>query len=97
MLLNFLFNTLFLGLALGFTIINSVPNTVHGVSLPQPSLQVEVPGSKVMVQAAGLDVALNLPNTHLDLGAMPTVSATLNTDNQGRPDDKNNSQEGTLI
>ena len=50
------------------------------MSFPQPSLQVEVPGSKVMVQAGGLDVALNLPNTKLDLGSMPTFSATLNTD-----------------
>lgn len=33
-----------------------------------------------MVQAGGLDVSLNLPNTHLDLGSMPAVSATLNTD-----------------
>ncbi len=40
----------------------------------------QVPGSKVIVQAGGLDVALNLPNTKLDLGSMPTFSATLNTD-----------------
>ncbi len=40
----------------------------------------QVPGSKVIVQAGGFDVALNLPNTRLDLGSMPSVSATLNTD-----------------
>jgi hypothetical protein len=34
----------------------------------------------VIVQAGGLDVALNLPNTQIDLGTMPTFSATLNTD-----------------
>lgn len=42
----------------------------------------EVPGSKVVVQAGGLDVALNLPNTKLNLGSMPTFSVTLNTDSQ---------------
>ncbi len=39
-----------------------------------------MPGSKVIVQAGGLDVSLNLPNTKLDLGTMPQFSATLNTD-----------------
>ncbi len=34
----------------------------------------------MIVQAGGLDVSLNLPNTKLDLGSMPTFSATLNTD-----------------
>jgi hypothetical protein len=34
----------------------------------------------VIVQAGGLDVSLNLPNTKLDLGTMPQFSATLNTD-----------------
>ena len=43
-------------------------------------LYFKVPGSKVIVQAGGLDVSLNLPNTRLDLGSMPTFSATLNTD-----------------
>ena len=30
------------------------------------------------MQAAGLDLSLNLPNTKLDLGSMPKVSANLN-------------------
>ena len=46
-LLNYLFNTLWIGLALGFTIVNDVPNTIHGVSFPQPSLKLKVPDSKV--------------------------------------------------
>jgi hypothetical protein len=31
-----------IGLALGFTIDKDVPNTFHGVVVPQPSLKVEV-------------------------------------------------------
>jgi len=77
-LLNFFFNTVWIGLALGFTIVHNVPNNVQGISIPQPSVKVEVPGSKVFVQAAGLDLSLNLPNTKLDLGSMPKVSANLN-------------------
>lgn len=41
-LLNFFFNTVWIGLALGFTIVHHVPNTLHGVAIPQPSLKVEV-------------------------------------------------------
>ena len=40
--LAYAFCSLWVGLALGFTIVNAVPNTIHGVSLPQPSLKVEV-------------------------------------------------------
>ncbi len=40
--LSYAFCSLWVGLALGFTIVNAVPNTIHGVSLPQPSLKVEV-------------------------------------------------------
>lgn len=79
-LLNYLFNMLWIGLALGFTIVYHVPNTIQGVTLPQPSFKVELPGSKVIVQAGGLDVAVNLPVQKIDLGSMPAVSATLNTD-----------------
>eukprot|EP00095_Tigriopus_kingsejongensis_P005092 maker-scaffold159_size295958-snap-gene-1.38 protein:Tk05092 transcript:maker-scaffold159_size295958-snap-gene-1.38-mRNA-1 annotation:"conserved hypothetical protein" len=78
--LNYFFNMLWIGLALGFAIVYHVPNTIQGVTLPQPSFKVEVPGSKVIVQAGGLDVAVNLPVQKLDLGSMPAVSATLNTD-----------------
>lgn len=79
-LLNFVVNMAILGVTLGYTIMHKVPNTFHGVSIPQPSLKVEVPSSKVIVQAGGLDVSLNLPNTKLDLGSMPTFSASLHTD-----------------
>lgn len=41
-LLNHTFDMLWIGLALGFTIINNVPNSIKGVSLPQPSLKVQV-------------------------------------------------------
>jgi len=41
-LLNFFFNTVWIGLALGFTIVNYVPNNVQGISIPQPSVKVEV-------------------------------------------------------
>jgi hypothetical protein len=41
-LLNFIFNTAWIGLALGFTIVHNVPNTLHGVAIPQPSINVEV-------------------------------------------------------
>ncbi len=34
----------------------------------------------MIVEAGGLDVSLNLPNTKIDLGEMPTFSASLNTD-----------------
>ncbi len=40
--LNYFFCMLWIGLALGLTIVNDVPNTFQGVSLPQPSLKVEV-------------------------------------------------------
>ncbi len=32
------------------------------------------------MEAGGLDVSLNLPNTKIDLGSMPTFSASVNTD-----------------
>ena len=41
-LLNFFFNTVWIGLALGFTIVHNVPNNVQGISIPQPSVKVEV-------------------------------------------------------
>ena len=41
-LLNFFFNTVWIGLALGFTIVHYVPNNVQGISIPQPSVKVEV-------------------------------------------------------
>ena len=49
-----------------------------GSSLVTTRKWFQVPGSKVFVQAAGLDLSLNLPNTKLDLGSMPKVSANLN-------------------
>jgi hypothetical protein len=47
-------------------------------------MSLQVPGSKVIVQAGGLNVALNLPNSKIDLGAIPSFKATLNTDSMDR-------------
>jgi hypothetical protein len=79
-MLNFIVNMSILGVTLGYTILHRVPNTIHGVSLPNPSIKVEVPSSKIIVETGGMDVAVNLPNTKIDLGSMPSIDATLNTD-----------------
>ena len=44
LLLNFLTTMAILGSALGYTILHYVPNTIRGVVLPQPSVQVQVIG-----------------------------------------------------
>lgn len=34
-----------------------------------------------MIKTAGMDVSLDLPNSNVDLGSMPSTSANINTDN----------------
>jgi hypothetical protein len=40
----------------------------------------QIPDSKVFIGAAGMDVALNMPKTKMNLGSMPAMTATLNTE-----------------
>ena len=40
----------------------------------------QIPDSKIFIGAAGMDVALNMPQTKMNLGSMPAMTATLNTD-----------------
>jgi hypothetical protein len=43
-------------------------------------LNFQIPDSKIFIGAAGMDVALNMPKTKMNLGSMPAMSATLNTE-----------------
>ena len=45
-----------------------------------PNFSLQIPDSKIFIGAAGMDVALNMPQTKMNLGSMPAMTATLNTE-----------------
>jgi hypothetical protein len=107
MLLNFLSHSLIIGLALGYTIKNNIPNTIQGLKISNPSIKVQViylrfrfkkavivicyvyfnnynplqvPDSKLSISAFGLNLGLKMPKSNIDLGSMPAMNASVDTD-----------------
>lgn len=70
MILNFLSHSLVIGLALGYTINNNIPNTIQGLKISNPSIKVQV-----------TDCCGNVSKIYLNLLAIyyrcPTVNSVL--------------------
>ena len=81
LILNYLVNMTILGVSLGYTILHRVPNDIHGVTLPKVNINVIMPNSQIKAETGGLDVAINLPETKIDMGSMPSMKVNLSTQN----------------
>ena len=80
LILNYLVNMSILGVTLGYTILHRVPNDIHGVTLPKVNINVIMPKSQITAQTGALDVAINLPESKIDMGSMPSMKVNLSTE-----------------
>ena len=84
LILNYLVNMSILGVTLGYTILHRVPNDIHGVTLPKVNINVIMPKSQITAQTGALDVAINLPESKIDMGSMPSMKVNLSTESSDR-------------
>lgn len=78
-ILNYLVNMTILGVTLGYTILHRIPNDIHGFTISNPSINVLVPSSKLIVETGGMDINVKLPDQKINLASMPSVNASFNT------------------
>jgi len=58
-----------------------VPNTYSGLEMASLGVQLEVPETEVLVKSlSGMDIKVRLPITHMDLGGMESMQATVDMD-----------------
>ena len=79
-MLNYMVNMSIMGVTLGYTVLHRVPNQIHGITISNPSIYVNVPSSKIDVETGGMDVSIKLPNQRINLASMPSVDASFNTE-----------------
>ena len=76
-ILNYLVNMSILGVTLGYVVLHRIPNDIHGLTISNPAIVVNVPSSKITVNA-GVNLALNLPQQNINLGTLPSMDASFN-------------------
>ena len=84
LILNYLVNMSILGVALGYTILHRVPNEIHGVTMPKVNINVIMPKSQITAQTGALDLNINLPESKIDMGSMPSMKINLSTEASDR-------------
>ncbi|TRY75084.1 hypothetical protein TCAL_10801 [Tigriopus californicus] len=77
---NYIMNMSIIGIALGFTIHQNVPNEIHGIRFHQPNQTVVISGTKVQIPLSGIALNLNLPDQEINLASMPDPYLNLNTE-----------------
>jgi len=77
LILNYLVNMSILGVTLGYVVLHRIPNDIHGLTISNPAIGVNVPSSKIVVDA-GVKLAFNLPQQNINLGTMPSMDASFN-------------------
>jgi len=83
-ILNYLVNMAIMGVTLGYTILHRVPNEFRGITITNPSIKVKVPSSDLKVDTGFVDITMNMPNQDLNLGSLPSIDASFNTESTDR-------------
>ena len=78
-ILNFIVNMSIMGVTLGYVILHRIPNKIHGITVSNPSIGVQVPQSKILINA-GVQLGIDLPKSEINLGEMPSMEIDLNMD-----------------
>jgi len=84
LILNYLVNMTIMGVALGYTILHRVPNDFHGLHLKNPSINVDIPDVGIGIGLGGNVIKIKMPKNQLNLGEMPAMDASFNTDESDR-------------
>lgn len=79
LILNFIVNMSIMGVTLGYVILHRIPNKIHGISIPNPSIGVEIPTSKIVINA-GVHLGIELPKSNINLGEMPSMDLSMDMD-----------------
>lgn len=77
---NYISHMVLIGLALGYTIQHKIPNSIQGLKISNPSIDVQIPSSKIHIGAFGVGLGLSMPNQKMNLGSMPAMNASINTE-----------------
>ena len=73
-----------MGVSLGYTILHRVPNDFHGLHLKNPSINVDIPDVGIGIGLGGNVIKIKMPKNQLNLGEMPAMDASFNTDESDR-------------
>lgn len=84
LILNYLVNMTIMGVSLGYTILHRVPNDFHGIHLKNPSINVNIPDVGIGIGIGGNVIKIKMPQNKVDLGQMPAMDASFNTDESDR-------------
>ena len=80
----YLYQSIYFFVILGYTILHRVPNDIHGISISNPSIHVNIPSSQITVETGGMDLGISLPQNKINLASMPSVNASVNTDSSDK-------------